>query len=517
MFGRLEKIAKLWFVALCALLLPVPAAASVAPLVFFPLQDLSQGTSGINIPFTEYLADRLEESGVEIYSLETVISFMANNRIRSSGQLDTYYINKVRDELGAAFVLFGTVIQNSEIPRMVVGARGRLARTHDASLGLTLTLVRTYDARTVWTYVGASSSADLRKLLDIGKITSVMELQRVLGDEILSRWPGNIVRQEQQNIVSIGSIVLQPDRVLPGAEIHCRVSLRNTWTPGRAPRAFFKADEQIYAASFSVDGNEYEASWIAGEKDGRFPVSLILEWPYYGRTETIQLGDYLVDGVPPLISLSLRDEAMQGERPIFSDEVVFVPQMLVHKPIARWDLTIRNKDDLEVASQLGNGVPPETLVWGRRNFIEGLETEGVYQAIMQVWDLAGNQARATAEFELNSKLPKVAVSAGKEGRKVTIDLKRDSKADVAYWRLEIWSEAGKILKIAEGKELPAQIGLELPTGEEDRKIEGLLVVEDILGNKAQQQIKDLLRTAGAKKEKVIVEEKTETKAWVNEF
>jgi hypothetical protein len=328
-------------------------------------------------------------------------------------------------------------------------------------------------------------------------------------------WPGQIIRQEQQNIVSLGSIVLQPQRVVPGAEVHCSVTLRNIWTEGRAPRAFVKADEQIYAASFSPDGNRYEASWIAGEKDGRFPVTLIFEWPYYGRTETIQLGDYLVDGMPPLITLSLKDEAMQGEKPVFSDQVVIVPQMLVPKPIARWDLSILNKDDLEVVSQVESGPLPPTLVWGRRNYWKGLEVEGVYKARLTVWDQTGNQASASVQFELNSELPKVAIAAKKEGRNVLVDLKRVSKVQLAYWQLQMWTAEGKILKTAEGKELPVQIELELPAGEEDRKIEGLLAVEDILGNKASRKIKDLLLRVEPKK--VIVEEKTTTKAWVNDF
>ena len=109
------------------------STAAAAPIAFFPLQDLSQGLNGINIPFTRYLAKRIDESGTGVFNFETIIAFMANNRIRSSGQLETYYINLVRQELGAAYVLLGTVTQNKEQPNL--------------SLGVTLNLVRTSDAR----------------------------------------------------------------------------------------------------------------------------------------------------------------------------------------------------------------------------------------------------------------------------------------------------------------------------------------------------------------------------------
>jgi len=200
-------------------------ASSVAPVAVFPLQDMSQGRNGLDFPFTRYLIQRLQENGTEISRLDTVIAFMSNNRIRHSGQLETYHITRLREELGAAYVLLGTVIQNKDLPK--------------PSLGLTLNLVRTNDGSTIWSYVGAVSGADERNLLGLGEATTARELEPVLADEILSRWPASeILNQEQQSSASIDSVVLQPKKVVPGTEVHCTVRLRNLWLASRAPGFF---------------------------------------------------------------------------------------------------------------------------------------------------------------------------------------------------------------------------------------------------------------------------------------
>jgi len=504
----LLKITALTLVILCVQFQAAEAAganSSVAPVAVFPMQDMSQGRNGLNFPFTKYLAKRLEESGSEICRFETVISFMSNNRIRIAGQLETYHITRLREELGASYVLLGTVLQNKDAPV--------------PSLGVTLNLVRTNDARTIWSYAGAVSGAEHPKLLGIGEAKYAEELMPLLADDIMNLWPGDILNQEQQGSVSIDSVALQPKQVVPGAEVHCTVRLRNIWLENRAPRVFLKADDQIYAASLSPASNTYEASWIAGKEDGRFPVTLILEWPLYGRTETVQLGYYLVDGVAPLISLNLRGEVMEGDPPVFRDKVIVVPLKLIRKPIVRWYINFRNKEDVVVAAQKGKGELPEVLIWRGQNLImERAEKEGLYQVNLEVWDQAGNKASASSRFLLNRLRPQVELAAEKTGQDVTVDLKHRSKVPLAFWRLEMWSKEGKLLKTAEGKDLPVQIGIELPSAEENQDIEGTLVVQDVLGNKASRKFDNLLRPPEPEKPKEgIIEEKTATKAWVEEF
>jgi len=513
--ARLPKIAKFWLVVLCACY-PAVAAAAIAPVAIFPLQDLSRGSNGVDLPFTRYLSNRLEKEGTEICNLDTVIAFMANNRIRYLGKLGSYHVRQVRENLGAAYVLLGTVTQKKVVPTMVIGAQGRLTRKTYVSLGVTLTLIRTYDGTTIWSYAGAFNTADFQKILGIGTITSIEAMQKLLGDEILDSWPRNKLKEEQQSIASIASLEIAPKFLQPGAKVNCQVRLRNAWPKDHEPKGFFKVDEQIYAASYSPGGNSYKASWIVGDKDGDFPVNLVLEWPLYGRIETVQLGEYVVDGVPPLIEIDLKGEDLAGERPMFKDEVHIVPRMLVRKPLARWNFTIKNKEDLPVFGGKGDGNLPEGFVWKGQNAFGDLESEGIFQAVVEVWDEAGNYASASKTFELDSRRPFAEVGAELKGQKVNLELKNKGKVPLAFWQLELWTGEGKRLKTTEGKQLPAQISLELPTGAETPKLEGALTLIDIVGNKSRQNIKDLLQPVEKPKKKA-VEEKTATKAWVNEF
>jgi TolB-like protein len=502
----LKILREVTLLALCVL---APATAAIgatdaAPVAVFPLQDISQGRNGLNIPFTRYLTERLAASGTETSSFETVLAFMSNNRIRIAGQLETYHLTRIREELGVAFVLLGTVLQNKDRPT--------------PSLGVSLNLVRTSDARTIWSYVGAVSGAEHRKLLGIGEAKSAKELEPILGDDILTLWPGDVLIPEQQRSVSIDSFILYPRVVPPGAEVHCSVHIRNLWLANRAPRVFMKADDQIYAATLYPGSNTYEATWIAGDVDGRYPVTMVLEWPHYGRTETAQLGYYLVDGVPPLIAVDLKGEVMAGDPPIFRDEVIVMPRKVIRKPIVRWYISIRDTDDLIVADQKGTGELPEVLIWrGRNVFLERMEAAGIYKVHLDVWDEAGNTASAANRFELNRKSPVVEVTAEKKGRDVKVELTHGSKVPLAFWRLEMWSKEGKLLKTAEGEDLPVELGVELPTAEEDQDLEGTLLVQDVLGNKALKKFNNLLLPPEPEKSVEIIEEKTATKAWVEEF
>jgi len=104
-----------------------------------PVEDLSQGPNGVNFAVTEYLERAIAARGLEVVSQNAVISFMARNRIRWLGFLDTYHILQARKELGVDLILLGTVTQRQESPC--------------AAFAMVLSLIRTSDARTIWSDV----------------------------------------------------------------------------------------------------------------------------------------------------------------------------------------------------------------------------------------------------------------------------------------------------------------------------------------------------------------------------
>jgi hypothetical protein len=308
--------------------------------------------------------------------------------------------------------------------------------------------------------------------------------------------------------------------IRPGGEVHARVRLREQWPVGRGPRVFFQADDQIHAATVTDDGRGYEATWVAGERDGRFPVSLLLQWPLYGRSETALLGAYLVDGTPPLFELELRGVHEHGEIPVFRREVIIMPKMLVRKPVTRWRLSFRLKDEVGdlVGVDEGFGNLPEHFIWQGRGNMNLPIVNGIYEITLEAWDQAGNNSSASRLVALNRGAPKVELAVARNGKEMLVDLEHDGKVPLAFWRMEMWTREGRIIKTAEGEELPAQLGIELSAADEE-EIDGLLMVQDVLGNRISRKMDDIFLAARKREQEKAEEENPASisESWVDEF
>ena len=491
---------KMLFMVFCLLGLMVSAAAG-APVAVFPLQELTDGRNDANLPFSRELAKRLESAGNQIIGPETAIRFMANNRIRTVGYLETFHVRRVREDLGAPFILLGTVSQRKEKP--------------EATMGLTLNLVRTSDVRTVWSFVGSLSTGEERRVLGIGEPRETEELKPILLEQIIAEWPWQIINQMQQvGAISIDSALLQPSNVPPGGEVRGWVRLRNTWPAESAPKVFFRVDDQLYPATVSEDRQTYEADWVAGEQTGRFPVSLLLEWPHYGRTESVLLGNFLVDGTPPLFELDLPGTTMIEGVPTFSVNLLIKPRMIVRKPLSHWRLAFYEVGDSLIGDMTGEGNMPKSFVWKGR----GSTGDGFYQVVLEAWDQAGNYAKASREVAMNRGMPEIDLAMEQKTDDITVKLESDSLVPLKYWRLEMWTREGKLLTQSEGEELPAEVGFELPELTGEQGIEGLLIYQDELGKKVSRKVEDFLPKAGKKKARQEKKEDTGiSESWVDEF
>lgn len=484
----------------CWLWVAVAQAASVA---VFPLQELGEGRNDANLPLTRTLIDTLTTNGNEVISQKTVIAFMANHRIRTLGHLESYYIDLVRTELGASFVLVGTVSQRRERP--------------EASLGLTLSLIRTSDARTVWTYVGSVGVSDERRLLAIGEPQSTTDLQPFLLTEVVRDWPWRIINEGQLGgSIRIDLASLEPRHLAPGGVLRARVRLREQWTEERAPRIFFRADDQLYPATLEADGRTYSGTWVAGGNDGNFPVNLVLEWPEYGRTETALLGSYVVDGTPPLLEMELRGAQLLEGRPVFNQRVTIVPRLLLRKPLSRWKLSFYSEGGDPIGDMEGAGDLPGSFIWSGMAAYGRVE-DAVFKVAVDIWDKAGNNARAEKFIEINRSIPRIAmtIEGGDDG--VYVDLESQGKIPLEFWRMEMWTREGQILAREQGYELPVKIELDLLDSVLDGTTQGFVFVQDILGNQSRRTLQELLPDLGRMEVDAVEEKKELSEKWVDEF
>ena len=468
------------------------------------MEDLGSGRSDVNLSITRVLAEYLQQNGNEVIAGDTVITFMANNRIRKVGQLEAFNALRVREELRAGFVLIGTVSQRKERP--------------DPTLALTLSLIRTNDARTVWSYAGSVTTSEQRKALGIGEPLSTNELQYLLLDEMFKHWPWQIINEVQElRTVNLETVKLKPDYVRPGDEVSCRVSIRDSWPVNLFPKVFFSVADQIYPATVADDGKTFEANWVAGEKNGSYQVSLLLEWSQYERTEAVLLGSYVIDGTPPFLEVELRGGKMYQDMPVFNRNVVIVPSMVVPKPLSRWRLSINyllsDGDKHYVGDMRGKGHLPSSMVWEGH----GYYGDGTYEFIVEAWDKAGNTAEARKLAEYNKALPKVDLALSKQQDQMIMDVEYASKVPLRYWRLEMWTKEGRLLTEAEGSELPVKVEFKPPDAALNQEITGFVFLQDAFGKQSRVKVEDLLPELTKPRQKKEEKPTGISENWVDEF
>ncbi len=484
----------------CWLWVAVVQAASVA---VFPLQELAEGRNDANLELTRELARELARGDHPVVAVDTVLTFMAHNRIRTLGHLESYHISRARTDLGAAYVLVGTVSQRRERP--------------EPSLGLTLNLIRTSDARTVWTYVNSVSTSEERRLLGIGEPRSVAGLQRIIVAELQQEWPAHllITAQAGGSSVLLDMARLEPRQLRPGEVLRTQARLRELWTGNYQPQVSFEVDGRTYAARMEADGRTYTGNWPAQGNDGNYPVNLLIEWPDYERSEKVPLGDYRVDGSAPVVAMELRGVQQIDGEAVFNRQVAIIPRLLVRKPLSRWRLAFYAESGNLIGEMEGEGSLPEQFVWeGRSSY--GQADDGRYRIVLNVWDLAGNSARTEHWLGLNRSLPKVAATLESHQDAFQVDLSHEGKVPLDFWRMELWTREGKLIVRREGQELPVSVAL----GEADLDdLQGFVFAQDVLGNQLRQDVRELLPTLTQPADEEVEEEEQQvlSERWVDEF
>jgi hypothetical protein len=241
----------------------VPMPVSAVSVAVFPVADLSKGDNSVNYQLTEQFTDILEESGVETVPLDRVIAFMAKNRVRWLGYLETATVLKARADMGVDLIFLCTVSQRK--------SRGI------PSLGLSMQLLRAVDGKVVWADFQGRSLADEQRLLGLNQPASLAELQEIVAGEFTRHLPADLeeiavppegteeemARQPKIEIVNLG-----PKYIRPGEQIKCAVRVVTVSDAYEAPEVFIKVGSRVHLAREARDpliyaeyeGEVYEAT-----------------------------------------------------------------------------------------------------------------------------------------------------------------------------------------------------------------------------------------------------------------
>lgn len=440
-------------------------------IAVFPIEDLSQGPNGVDFALTEYLEKDLDARGLEVASQEAVISFMARNRIRRLGFLNTYHISQVRKELGADLILLGTVSQRSEKPAAV--------------FGMVLYLIRTDDARTVWSQARGLSCNDIRHVLGIAEPRSAEDLWPIAVQDILENWPEDMGLDRDQSAVSeIAEVDLGRRYVSPGKKVTCSLLLRSI-EEGDRPEVTLRVRGKGHLRMRHRGRGLYQASWTASATEGSYPVSLILHWSS-GKHKVAFLGTHHVDSNSPALALATRGLRLQGAV-AFRDRILIIPRLLEREPVSRWDFSVQDEQGRTILHEDREGNLPKRFVWKGRAGDGSQIGDGNYQVVVKVWDQAGNMAVASEMVAVMRNPPDMVLEAETRGQGLVLDIRNRGKVPIAFWHMEMWDDDGNLIKTADGETLPAEVDVALP----ESAVECVLTVRDILGNQFRREIKDL--------------------------
>ena len=496
------------------LLLFFSSQAMAMRVAVFPVDDLSSPQNSINEVMTNFLRHELSLRGLTVIQRDEVEGFMSSRRIRQLGMLQTQEILAARSDLQADLVMLGSLCQRSE---------------ESALLGMTIALIRTSDARTLWTSSKGVSLLDHQKLLGINAPASMADLQPILAGELFADWPRDLeghagmaaaavqaAAVQEEAAIEVDSVIFTPKYVQPGQDVKCTIRFRVKKDRERV-KVFIREGSRMHIAT-SEDGLYYQVSWVgsedkvgkpitvamndpdariinglwnSGSQDAEYPVSLILEWPSGKRDEAF-LGSYVVDSLAPTVNFKIAGKTINGV-PSFRTEL---PISLVFKqsePISHWEFTVSSTAGEVLLQEKGSEQPPGQFVWRGQNNKNMRADTGLYAITLKAWDRAQNLGIATEKVQLLAATPGLNLSLASERERILARLSTLDGVRVSYWRLELWSADSTLLQTYEGESLPVQILLpQFPASVEQDTIDGVLQVRDAFGVQSTKKVPHLL-------------------------
>ncbi|MDH3392147.1 MAG: hypothetical protein OEL85_10170, partial [Desulfobulbaceae bacterium] len=437
-------------------------------LAIFPLLDLTEGPNGINTVLTDHVRLETEKLGFEQVPGQEIMQFLIRHRIRSLGRLTSHEVSLAGEELGADFVMQGTVCQ--------------LQQYMPAMVSLSLQMIRTSDASTVWAHTESLYYADLLTLLGLSDPKSMDDLYRVFFPRLLADIPHAATPAEQiEEQLDIDTVVLRPRHVRPGETLSCKVRIFVSRREDMVlPDIVAWIGQHEYPLALDEEEYYYETSWPAQNQAGEYTVTLVGTWPS-GQSRSAVIGTYYVDDRAPEIRLHVFGKELDG-RVAFSNTLTMVPQLVDPEPVSRFLIQVISENGEVIVNQGDSGYLPRRITWQGRTNLGEVVSDGRYRIVFRVWDRVGRESAAEAEISFLHQPPIVTIDVRKDNGTVAVDLENLMKTPVDFWWMKFFDGAGRQLKLAQGEILPAVIELEMPPMEEgdEEVLEGLLQVRDIL-------------------------------------
>lgn len=485
----------------CLMLLFCCQCATAQTLAFFPLLDLSLGPNGVNYALSDHVQREVRALGFEMVGEEEIMQFMIRHRIRQLGQLSSHEVSLAGEELGADLVLQGTVCQLEEGPA--------------ATISLSVQLFRTNDEKMIWAHAEGLYYADLLSLLGISDPQGLGDMYKVFFSKLLADMPYEVdVAQDERKLLNIDSIVLHPDYARPADIITCKVTLhRSVKDTKEQPDIVARIGTREYPLTLDSEGYYFEATWPAAEKAGDYTVTITGTWPS-GKTRSGVVGTYYVDDSESGVRLVINGKKLEG-RPAFNNKLIIIPKLINPEPVTRWQISVIDEEDVVIVRQGATEHIPRRLTWSGKTNLGTIAPDGEYMIRFESWDRAGHLSSDESMVSFRRRPPDIDILVSEEDGTILVELDNLESTPLSFWWMKFFQANGKLLKLSEGVEMPVLINVamqEFVEGE-PRRLEGLLMVRDIMGNQTTRKIKNLLQMA----EVIEIEDINLESEWVEEF
>jgi len=419
-----------------------------AQIVIFPFKDLSKGDHSINFEIPEEIAQKLSEEGFKVIPPKEVIPLLIKFR-----KVDFYNIN---------FALLREIYKNFNAQYVLLGSIGKLQKEPPA-ISIVVKLVDVSTGKITWGKSVSFSAEDFISFLSLKEIDYFSMIEKVYKTLLTNfKEPFKSISKITPT-VDIQEVVFNSRYLQPGKTVECIIKMVFS-----GPKPSFIGVEvkdnhrkRLIPLNKYTNERSYIAFWKAPEREGRYPVVLVVAWDSEWKlTKRIFIGRYYVDNTPPNLNLVIKGAKKKNGKVLVKDVLEIIPKVVGSNTsknfigrgngIAKWQIEIysKNKNTL-ILRESYPGELPAVLTWYAKGGMNTLPP-GDYLIKFKVWDLAGNSNEVKKEVLLvtDPPTPQVIVYDGKEKDLMEIEINKNFIPLVRVY-LEIFNKNGK--KIAEIK------------------------------------------------------------------
>jgi len=465
-----------------------------------PFEDISKDLNGVNLEIPRKIAQALEKQGLTVVYPDALVPFLAKNRYRWMGWVDQVTALKIAKQFNVDLIMLGTVTE--------------LNKSEPPCIGLIVQLLKVKDYKLIWSRSAVFSAKEEISILGLDKPTfQSLEMKTI--NTLVANIPPEIQQKAiHPPVIEITDVFLKPKRVQSHTEVECAIRL-NTAGPSPSEILFQINGKEIPARPQTQKEGLYIAKWIAPEKEGRYPIKLVVKWDKYSLHQEMFLTSLIVDNTPPKFSLKIIRGEKIKDSIAFNRHILLVPIFEQSEPIARWAFYVLDpKTRTPVFKVERPGRIPSRLIWRGTNIAGKYLANGQYIAKVKVWDQAGNSYEQETKLLFVKSAPAAKILAEKlSDKKVKLIIKVNKHLlPLTSWRLELWDSDGNLISEYESTKEKDEVSLP-----NDENLLYTLEIRDILGNKTILKnipLKPLiLRAATTPQEK----EKTFTNSWTSDF